>query len=401
MQKLVQFGAGSIGRSFIGQLFSRAGYEVIFIDVDPLIIETLNQRRAYIVEIRDTQRDQLEINNVRALYANDSTRIAQEIAAAAMLGTAVGKNVLGAIIPNLARGLALRYQQHGLWPIDIIICENILDGANFIRQGLRKLLPADFPLEKMLGLVETSIGKMVPIMTAADRQQDPLLVYAEAYNTLILDQKGFLNPIPEVPGLAPKANMKAYVQRKSFIHNLGHAMTAYLAFVAGKPYTCTWEMMADVPMREQIKAVMWESGRALIQAYPAEFNAANQEAHIENLLTRFANKHLGDTIFRVGRDIQRKLAYDDRIIGAMRFDLENGVNPARTAFAAAAACFFQKTDENGQMYDRDQQFHDEIFPRGIEYILDQICQLSPEQPHELQIRRLIQTEFSGIQRRFK
>jgi len=32
MKYFVQFGAGNIGRSFIGQLFSRAGYEVIFIE---------------------------------------------------------------------------------------------------------------------------------------------------------------------------------------------------------------------------------------------------------------------------------------------------------------------------------------------------------------------------------
>ena len=32
-KKMVQFGAGNIGRSFIGQLFSRSGYEVVFVDI--------------------------------------------------------------------------------------------------------------------------------------------------------------------------------------------------------------------------------------------------------------------------------------------------------------------------------------------------------------------------------
>ena len=33
-KKILIFGAGKIGRSFIGQLFSRAGYELVFIDAN-------------------------------------------------------------------------------------------------------------------------------------------------------------------------------------------------------------------------------------------------------------------------------------------------------------------------------------------------------------------------------
>ena len=74
-----------------------------------------------------------------------------------------------------------------------------------------------------MGLVETSIGKMVPIMKTEDLEEDPLLVYAEPYNTLILDRKGFLGDIPHIEEFALKDNIKAWVDRKAFIHNLGHA----------------------------------------------------------------------------------------------------------------------------------------------------------------------------------
>ena len=63
---------------------------------------------------------------------------------------------------------------------------------------------------------------------------------------------------------------------------------------------------------------MWESGRALIAKYPHVFGEADQEKSIEDLLRRFFNRALGDTVFRVGRDLRRKLGPNDRFIAAMR-----------------------------------------------------------------------------------
>ena len=40
---LIQFGAGNIGRSFLGQIFARNGWEVVFVDVDELLLKELNQ----------------------------------------------------------------------------------------------------------------------------------------------------------------------------------------------------------------------------------------------------------------------------------------------------------------------------------------------------------------------
>ena len=76
--KLVQFGAGNIGRSFIGQLFSRAEWEVVFVDVDETVIRALNERRAYTVDIRDDQSETWRIDNVRGVNARDTEAVAVE-----------------------------------------------------------------------------------------------------------------------------------------------------------------------------------------------------------------------------------------------------------------------------------------------------------------------------------
>ena len=107
--------------------------------------------------------------------------------------------------------------------------------------------------------------------------------------------------------------MRAYVDRKSFIHNLGHAVTAYLGYVRDPKLVYLWEAVARPDVQAVARAAMWESARALIREYPEEFTEANQDAHIEDLLRRFANRALGDTIFRVGRDLPRKLSPEDRL----------------------------------------------------------------------------------------
>ncbi len=373
---VVIFGAGNIGRSFVGQLFSRAGYEVVFVDVDQELVAALNRERRYRVEIRDRNPETIVIEGVRAVDGRDADAVAQELARADIAATAVGPKALPFIYPAVAAGLLLR-RGSGAPPLDIIICENLRGAAEVVRAGLRGHLPADFPFEESVGLVETSIGKMVPIMPEEARRRDPLLLYAEAYNTLILDAKGFKNPIPGVPGLDAKQNMAAYVDRKAFIHNCGHAACAYLGFLSHPHWVYLCEAVSDPEVQETTRRAMWESARALISRYPGEFDEANQREHIEDLLSRFANQALGDTIYRVGRDLPRKLSREDRMIGALLMDAAEGVPASSTTMATAAGFMFRATDERGEMFPADQRFAQQFAADGVEWALREICGLRP------------------------
>ena len=162
------FGAGKIGRSFIGQLFSRSGYEVVFAEVDPGIVEALNQRRSYPVVIKGDREETLQIQHVRAVNAMDTKVVVEEVAKATILAVSVGKNALEKVIPLIAEGLLLRYQANAKHPLDIIIAENMRSASEYIHHKLEEKLPANYPLNQLVGLVETSIGKMVPIMEQAD-----------------------------------------------------------------------------------------------------------------------------------------------------------------------------------------------------------------------------------------
>jgi mannitol-1-phosphate 5-dehydrogenase len=226
-----------------------------------------------------------------------------------------------------------------------------------------------------VGLVETSIGKMVPIMPAAVVAADPLVIWAEAYNQIIADRAGFVGEVPVVAGLVLKDNFAAYVDRKLFIHNLGHATAAYHGHLAGKHFIP--QCVADPAIRAAARAVMWASATALVARYPTEFNAANQQEHVDDLLRRFGNVALNDSVYRVGRDLYRKLAPDDRCIGALRLVQSTGGDIAPICRTIAAALRFKGRDEAGRMFPADEKFQKELAARGPEAMLADVCQLRP------------------------
>ena len=374
--KLVIFGAGRIGRSFIGQLFSRGGYEVVFIDIDRRIVDELNLRKSYNVIIKSDRADVIPISNVRGVYARDRDAVEYEVATAGILAVSVGQNGLKHIFPGLAGGLLNRYESDPDEPIDIIIAENMRDADAHFRSSLLELLPAGYPFDRLVGLVETSIGKMVPIMTKKDMEEDILQVFAEPYNTLILDRKAFRNPVPAIVGLAPKENMKAWVDRKLFIHNLGHATAAYIGFLRHRNMTYMWELLADPVVHGETRETMLEAREILLALYPGEYSASDLGEHIDDLLYRFQNKALGDTVFRVGCDLYRKLGPHDRLAGAIRIASGLGLPYDKILHAMVSGFHFRARDEHGELFPGDAAFARE-FARGTSHILQQICGFDP------------------------
>ncbi len=373
--KLVLFGAGKIGRSFIGQVFSRSGYEVVFIDINQQLIDNLNKSGQYKVIIKSPKEDKtIQVTNVRGIHLSETEKVIAELADASIASLSVGQQGMSAALPIITHALILRRQRHGDWPLDIIIAENMRNADQFISAELAGLLPKGYPLDQLVGLVETSIGKMVPIMSQKDMDEDPLQIFAESYNSLIVAKNGFKNQVPDVTDLAPKENIKAWVDRKLFIHNMGHATAAYLGFQKNPGWVYMEEALNDPQIYEATRQTMLQSADLLVALYPSEFTHHQLEDHIGDLLERFKNKALGDTIFRVGCDLFRKLSPEDRLVAPIKAAIKLNKPYDRILEALVAGISFRARDEKGMHHPSDELFFVEA-EKGVDYILQNICKL--------------------------
>ena len=328
------YGGGNIGRGFIGALLARAGYRVTFVDVAAPVVDELQKRGCYPLRIVSAEGNtDLSIENVTAVNGNDTEATAAAIASCDIMATAVGARILKFIVPNIVAGLRQGWAQGGK-PLNIIICENLND-ANKIIEGMIKEQLTEEECKKFdatVGLVEASIGRMVPVQTDEMKDGEPLRVCVESYGFLPVDKAAFKGEIPEIEGMVPFEPFDFFIKRKLFIHNMGHATTAYLGGLLGLDYI--WQAN-DVPqIRLMAQNAMIESAMALSRRYNVPLEGLL--LHITDLLGRFGNKALGDTCARVGGDPARKLSPADRMIGSSLLALEEGITPAYIAVGAAA-----------------------------------------------------------------
>ncbi len=353
MKQLVQWGAGNIGRSFIGQIFGRNGCRVVFVDVNVKLVRALSDSGRYnVVFISSEGEETVTVSGIDAVHADDAGRLDEAILRADYLSFSVGKNILPKAAPRAAAAIARRYSLRPESPLDIIIAENVHDGAELMRSLLSEHLPPDFPMETYLGFVETSLGKMVPIQSG----EELLTVYAEPFNTLILDRNGFRGQLPDFPEIKAVEPIAAYVAEKLYIHNLGHAAAAYLGYRHNPEIRYIWEVMENPMVRGEVKQAMEQAGEMLRALYPGIFGRAEIAAHIEDLLNRFANRALGDTVHRVGRDLQRKLHKDDRLMGAILHADEYSLPWDAIGRAYRAGLGFRCPDGRGDLFPADSTF---------------------------------------------
>jgi mannitol-1-phosphate 5-dehydrogenase len=325
--KAVHFGAGNIGRGFIGYLLNQAGFEVTFLDVNQAVVDLLNNQTSYKVIETGSGAVTHTVTNFQAL--NSQTQFdeaADAVASAEILTTSVGVTVLKFLAPLLEAGLARRTSEK---PLVVMACENAIGASDVLRQELAAINPE---LVKKALFANTAVDRIVP----PQKSTDTLDVVVESFSEWVVDSADLGEFKPEIPGAIFVSDLNPFIERKLFTVNTGHASLAYLGQLAG--HDTIVAAASDENVLAKVKAVLQETTQVLITRHGLDSVA--QQEYVKKTIARFLNKEIDDPVVRVGRQPRRKLSRNDRLIGPAAYLAESGTTPSALLDVVEAALLF-------------------------------------------------------------
>ncbi|MDQ0897116.1 mannitol-1-phosphate 5-dehydrogenase [Paenibacillus sp. V4I7] len=336
--KAVHFGAGNIGRGFIGLILSQAGYEVIFSDVNDSLVELLKERKSYTVRLANENKETLTVSNVTAINGKNLDDVARAVAEADLVTTAVGVSILKHIAPGIAKGIEMRIER-GAAPLHIIACENAIGGSTQLKEHMYTHLREDLrnKVDASIVFPDAAVDRIVPIQ----HNEDPLQVTVEPFYEWVVDESQMLEGFHRIDGIHFVKHLEPYIERKLFTVNTGHCSAAYLGYLHG--FKTIQDAMANSQIASLVRHVMHETGALLIKKHG--FDPAQHEQYIDKILNRFINPHLIDEVTRVGRSPIRKLSSNDRLVRPALQAFELGMKPTYSAMAMAAAFLFKDQED--------------------------------------------------------
>jgi len=363
--KAVVIGAGLIGCGFAGQLLHACGYQVVFVARRQVMVDYFNRTRGYRVRLVNGQEThEVLVEGVRAVFTGEPEHVAEEMSSADLIITAVGANNLPNIASLIAAGLAPRRAS-----VNILAFENLVNAGSYLRDLVASYLPKDYPLAKH-GFSGALVDRAVPQRLGDPATDEWLTFIGDPQITFVVEGRNLRPPLPMIEGMIVARDYTAWIRRKLYIFSAGHATCAYLGYLKGYHYIHT--AIYDPEIRAAVLAAMAEGQHGLAGRYGPE--VAGDENDLQAIIARFENAALNDPIMRVGRDPRRKLAAEDRLVGAARLAEQAGIRPEKLALAMAAAlCFYNPADPSAA------DLHHEIEIAGLGPTLEHLCGLDSGQ----------------------
>ena len=385
MKQAIHFGAGNIGRGFIGALFSESGYHVSFVDVAETIIDGLNAQGKYRVKLAQEKDESILVENVSGINnMKDEEAVIAKIQQATYLTTAIGPNILPRIAPLIARGIEARVTGNfatgadlepmseldvasdmsaGSEKLYIIACENQIGATDILKGHIMSHLSdeAKADLAGKVYFFNSAVDRIVPIQEGGS-----LDVLVEPYYEWVVETT---EDLPEVSGMTIVDDLAPFIERKLFTVNTGHAVIAYHGYLAGKPTID--KTLADPEIEREVRETLKETGAYLVKQYGLDEKA--HLAYIDKNIERFKNAYLNDGVTRVGRAPIRKLGPEDRLVRPALQAQKAGLSYSHLAKGIAAAMLFDYAEDEEAV-----KIQDMIAQGGPELVLKEVSGLEAD-----------------------
>lgn len=361
--KNLHFGAGNIGRGFIAQLLNNSNYHITFVDINENVVNDLKNRESYTIKILDNVVEEQIITNFDGInIATEKEKLYEKIEEVTLITTSIGPNVLPIIAKDIAQGLKRKVANNNTKLLDIIACENMIEGTNFLRKEIFNHLTEEEQkfIEQYVGFPNSAVDRIVP----AQKHDDYLLVEVEKFCEWVIEENKLkVENNKKINGVHYVNDLNPFIERKLFTVNTGHAALSYVANYKGL------KLVSEGAINEEVRShfikVLEETSELLIKKW--NFDREEIKQYREKTIKRFENKLIVDDVARICRTPIRKLGYNERFIKPIRECLELNLSYENLAKTCAYILKFQDKDDE-QAIKLNQLITEKTIPEVIKEI---------------------------------
>lgn len=366
--KATHFGAGNIGRGFIGEILAKNGFSIEFVDINETIINALMSRKGYTIELAEESKQQIQVANVTGINNQKNPEaVIDSVATSQIVTTAIGPNILPFIAELIAKGIQKRRANQVTEKLDVIACENMIGGSQFLFEKVKAYLTRedlDY-VNQYVGFPNAAVDRIVPIQ----HHDDPLFVSVEPFSEWVVDKTQMKNPELVLSDVEYVDDLEPYIERKLFSVNTGHASVAYTGASLG--YQTIDEAIADEKVLTTLENVLKETGSLLIAKW--QFDPQVHQAYAQKIVARFKNPYISDAITRVARTPIRKLGYDERFIRPIR-ELHDRNLSYQQLLTVVGLIFNYRDEKDEQSVELQKMLQNE----SLEAVVRKVTQLTDE-----------------------
>lgn len=339
MMKAVHFGAGNIGKGFIGDLLHDSGFYITFVEVNDEIVENINKNNSYDIYIIDKNYEKKTINNAEAFSpAKNEKEIMEAFLNADIVTTSVWADNLPKIAPSIAKGIENRINNKK-GKLNILACENALYATDILKKEILKYLSInEEELDKFACFPNVSVDRLALNVI---KNGEPAVEIDSTFELVIEKDKLADSGSEPIKGAVYAENLTMYLERKLYIVNCGHAAAAYLGFLKG--YKVVQDALKDEEIFNDVLGAMTESASVLELKFG--FSKEDLQQFIQKNIKRFTIEAVRDDVLRVGRSPIRKLDPTDRLVAPALGCLQYNYNPVFLPKIIAAVFHYENPND--------------------------------------------------------
>ena len=370
MRTAVIWGAGRIGRGFVGDILSEAsGFSTVYVDIDRELVDALNKARAY--TIAKATREGItkkRLSGFKALHTSDEAALrALFEEERLLLDISVHEPKLPQVADMLCPLLKQRAQS-GL-TMDVMMNVNMARPDAYFRTLMgERLSPAALKYfgdrVGVTGIFAMCISPLAPDWL---KKEDPLALWNNGWETQAVSRKALKCPPPKAPRLLLTDDIEREETRKLYTLNMAHALLSYLGLPKG--LKTSLEAVKDPELRGILEGALIESSAGL--EYEFGFGEKEMAAWREKIIGLLENPYIEDGLQRLGADTRRKLSARDRLVGPAGLCLKAGKEPVNLAKAIRAGFLYENPDEGTREVREFYRAH------GLAASVQKYCALTP------------------------